>query len=471
MQRLKQLLGEEALATAWQGAAHTLAAPGAEVEQSIALARQHYADGKAPGTSVLHGGLKPELAAACMAQRIEREKLLLRVKLAKLLEEQEQKRGSEGAADKHFELRQDDADPDALKGFELVLDDAPVAPPEDVKSLISSIQLDLREIPDEYLVPAGPGEYDPSLFEEQESDPDAVWKGSYHEEGAFLYDEWDFGRQNYRKHWCAVREKDVAPVHDQFPDHTLDKYSGVVKHLRKTFEAMRDEDRLLKRQSDGEGVDIDALVEALADAHDGREMTDRLFTRMHRADRNIAVMFMVDMSGSTRGWINEAEREALILLCEALETLGDRYAIYGFSGMSRKRCEIFRVKNFDEAYDAEIKARISGIKPQDYTRMGFAIRHLSHLLNAVDARTRVLITISDGKPDDFSDYRGEYGIEDPRRALIEARRNGIHPYCITIDEQAHDYLPHMYGAAAYTIIDDVAQLPYKVSDIYRRLTT
>jgi nitric oxide reductase NorD protein len=234
---------------------------------------------------------------------------------------------------------------------------------------------------------------------------------------------------------------------------------------------MRDEDRLLKRQIHGDNVDFDALVEALADVRSGREMSDRLFTRLHRTERNIAVVFMVDMSGSTKGWINDAERESLVLLCEALETLGDRYAIYGFSGMTRKKCEIFRIKRFDEPYDETVRGRISGVRPQDYTRMGFAIRHATDLLLAVEAKTRLLITLSDGKPDDYHDnYRGKYGIEDTRRALLEATRAGIRPFCITLDQEARDYLPHLYGAARYTVVDDVAKLPYKVADIYRRLT-
>jgi nitric oxide reductase NorD protein len=286
-----------------------------------------------------------------------------------------------------------------------------------------------------------------------------------------LVAEWDYRRKAYRKQWCAVREREVEPVHDGFAAKTVEKYRGLVKHLRRTFEALRDEERLLRRQSDGDGIDLDALVEALADARDGREMTDRLFTRLHRNERNIAVAFLVDMSGSTKGWINDAERESLVLLCESLEALGDRYAIYGFSGNTRKRCELFRIKAFDQPYDAEVKARISGIRAQDYTRMGFAIRRLNELLAGIDAKTRILITISDGKPDDYDNYRGDYGIEDTRRALQESRRQGIHPYCITIDEQARDYLPHLYGPAAYTVVDDVRSLPLKVSDIYRRLTT
>jgi nitric oxide reductase NorD protein len=139
--------------------------------------------------------------------------------------------------------------------------------------------------------------------------------------------------------------------------------------------------------------------------------------------------------------------------------------------MTRKRCELFPIKHFEESYDATVRARISGIEPQDYTRMGFAIRHLTQVLQETDAKTRILITLSDGKPDDYDSYRGEYGIEDTRRALIEARRGGIHPYCITIDEEARDYLPHLYGPAAYSVISDVKSLPLKVSDIYRRLTT
>ena len=234
---------------------------------------------------------------------------------------------------------------------------------------------------------------------------------------------------------------------------------------------MRDEYKILKKQPDGENLDIDALVEAISDVRSGMEMTTRVYRKASRVERNIAVVFMVDMSSSTRGWINLAQREALVLLTEALQSLDDRYAIYGFSGMTRKRCQLYTIKTFDEDYNSEIKARISAIKPQDYTRMGVTIRHLSTLLDAINARTKLLITLSDGKPDDFDSYRGEYGIEDTRMALLEARQKGIHSFCITIDEQARDYLPHMYGDSNYVVVDDVAKLPYRISEVYRGLTS
>lgn len=439
---------------------------------SLAMADEHQGRADLPAPGFLHGELQLEQVRAVMSARMEREKARFRSILRDIVTELKGQDAADATAHRFADRggRQIPTEAD-LEDIELTLDGQPVAVPENARALSRSIVQDIGRIPDDYLVPAGPGEYDPRLLQDRELDPDDVWQGVYHEIGAHLYSEWDFRRQHYRKQWCAVREKTVAPAYDDFHRATLLKYGALVGHLRKTFEALRDDNRLLKRQQHGDDVDIDALVEALADCRDGSEMSDRLFTRLHRTERNIAVIFMVDMSGSTKGWINDAERESLILLAEALETLGDRYAIYGFSGMARKRCEIYRIKAFDEAFDDEVKARISGIRPQDYTRMGFAIRHLSRILNEVDARTRVLITISDGKPDDYDGYRGEYGIEDTRRALLEARRDGIHPYCITIDREARDYLPHLYGPAGYTVVDEVSALPFKVSDIYRRLTT
>jgi nitric oxide reductase NorD protein len=270
----------------------------------------------------------------------------------------------------------------------------------------------------------------------------------------------------------VLRELDVHPGSPDFIDATLAKYAPQVALLRQTFEMLRGEDKVLKKQKNGDDYDLDAVISAYADMRSGRELPEWLLTRRYKAERDIAVMFMVDMSGSTKGWINEAEREALVMLCEALNVLGDRYAIYGFSGITRKRCEIYRVKRFDERYDDDVRRRIAGILPHDYTRMGVAIRHLTALLNTIDARTKLLITLSDGKPDDYSDnYRGEYGIEDTRQALIEAHRRAIHPFCITIDREARNYLPRMYGTVNYTVIDDVARLPLKVADIYRKLTT
>jgi nitric oxide reductase NorD protein len=431
-----------------------------------------------PPPAIYQGILQLDRVAEVMQKRIEKEKAYFRIALSELAREFLKKKSDDESddvdvgAETRFDVRTKDQTQPLNSGvIELELEGELVPVPDHVKELMTSIIVDFGEIPPEHLHAAGPGEYDLKKYEEDMLNPDDVWKGPYHEEGAALYNEWNFKRQHYHKNWCVLRELEVKPEYDDFVENTLLKYKGLLKSLRHTFEILRGEDKLLKKQVHGDDVDIDALVEAYADVKSGMEMSDRLFTKMHKEERNVAVIFMVDMSGSTKGWINEAERESLILLAEVLQILGDRFAIYGFSGMTRKRCELYKIKAIDEDYNDEIKARIANIQPQDYTRMGVFIRHITRIFNGIDASTKLLITLSDGKPDDYDTYRGEYGVEDTRQALYEAHRDGIHSYCITIDEQARDYLPHMYGAANYSVIDDVAQLPLKVSDIYRRLTT
>ncbi|MDH5485020.1 MAG: VWA domain-containing protein, partial [Gammaproteobacteria bacterium] len=472
MMRLTEAAEQAVLIHQLTDYAEQLAHKHCSVEHTISLLQQLY-NHEPPPLSHYHGQLDPQQVESVRAIRLAREKDLFRTALAQMTEESLGKKTEQFSDEEKqlFELKSV-ADRDMPDGFsyQLQLDGAPVQPPDNVISLMDSIIQDLGLIPDDYLVAAGDGGYHYGPDEDTQDAKD-VWSGSYHEEGASMHKEWDYKRQRYKKNWCALRELDVHPVNNSFVDDTLKKYAGLVKSLRRTFEVLRGEDKILKRQPFGDDIDIDALVESWADVQSGLEMSDNIFTKMHKEERNIAVIFMVDMSGSTKGWINDAEREALILLCEALETLGDRYAIYGFTGNTRNRCEIYRVKSFDDNYDATTKGRISNIIPHDYTRLGVFIRHFTEMFNDVDAKTKLLITLSDGKPEDYDGYRGDYGIEDTRMALIEARRDGVHPFCITIDSEARDYLPHMYGKSRYIVIDEVKQLPLKVADIYRHITS
>ncbi len=465
-----------------------LAAPEAGVADSLALARAVPADALPPAWPFL-GRLDPARAAAVREARILREKAAFRNALARLRAQLGEQAAQDGAADagdsaagtgegvaedrsrRPLRVEAEEAG-DGDITVEVTLDGKPVAPNPDVVSLAQSIVQDLGGIPDDYLTAAGEGPYRPAGEASPAEDAERLEPERIAAADTVLYDEWDCFRGHYRKNWCVLREFDVHPGDPAFVPAALARHKGAVYRLRRSFEALRGEDKLQRREPHGDDLDLDAVIAAFADVRGGAELPARLFVRRQKTERNMAVMFMVDMSGSTKGWINDAEREALVMLCEALEILGDRYAIYGFSGITCKRCEIYRVKRFDERYDDLVRQRIAGIIPLDYTRMGVAIRHLTRLLDAEDARTKLLVTLSDGKPDDYSDgYRGEYGIEDTRRALIEAKRRGIHPFCITIDREANDYLPRMYGPVNYAVVDDVAKLPLKVADIYRRLTS
>lgn len=286
-----------------------------------------------------------------------------------------------------------------------------------------------------------------------------------------VYDEWDYRRKGFRKKWCVVKEKEIERVQTNFIEQTLTRYRGHIRRLRHQFEMMRTTERFVRRQRDGSDIDLDAMVESLSDIHAGLPPSDRLFVRLARDERDIAVHFLVDMSNSTAGWVGKSIKEALILICEAMEMLDDRYAIYGFSGMRRLRCEIFPVKRLNERYSKVVRERISAIGPREYTRMAPAIRHMTSLLEPVEAKVRLLIVLSDGKPEDYDDYKGEYAIEDTRHALLEAKARGIHPFCITIDRQAHEYMAHMYGEVNFIFIDQVDRLPARMPEIYRALTS
>ena len=471
------------LSKTWKRAFEKLKDPDTTVRDTMFFLESIYKDEDAPEDKLYQGTLNPHQARITMEARALKEKQSLKNKLTQLQQELDLNH-RQNTENRHGEVSQDSIAETGEKGFsinkieddtlpdgfniELQFDDETIEAPEDLQKLLASILQDQGEIPDEYLITDNDsGKYPHENESKQEDNTgDALEINN----DVFLYDEWDHSRQKYRKQWCHLKEIDIQPKHNNFVNNTLHKHRGLLKRLHRTFEALREDDKRMKRQPFGDDIDLDAVIEAYADTKIGIEATQNLFTKSRKMDRNIAVMFMIDMSGSTAGWINEMEREALVLLCESLEILGDRYAIYGFSGVTHKRCELYKIKEFEEDYNHEVKARISGIEPQDYTRMGAAIRHLTKRLHKVEARTKLLITLSDGRPDDQDGYRGPYGIEDTRRALIEAKFLGIHPFCITIDDEAMDYLQHMYGAVNFAVIDQVDKLPHKVSEIYRRIT-
>ena len=286
----------------------------------------------------------------------------------------------------------------------------------------------------------------------------------------FIYDEWDIKKGRFRKEWCALREMTINEGTDKIVEEIQAKYSHLISSIRKQFEAMRDEAKRLRRQSFGDDIDIDAAVEMAVDIKTGSAPSDGLYINTKKERRDMATALLVDVSGSTNGWVIDTEKAAMVLFSEALNSIKDKYAIYAFSSRTRANCNFYTVKGFNEKYSEAVKRRIAGLNSGDYTRMGPPIRHLANILEKTDARKKLMITLSDGKPEDYDEYKGEHGIEDTRMALIEAKMKGIASFCITIDKEGANYLPHMYGEANYTIIDDIEKLPSRLPQIYKKLT-
>lgn len=291
------------------------------------------------------------------------------------------------------------------------------------------------------------------------------------------YPEWDESVQDYRLNWCRVVERPVEAASDEFVSRVLSIHQSTIKSLRRVFEGLRSPNfRRVSGQSDGDELDIDAVVRRVAELRAGMEAGDRLFIRRDKKERNVAVAFLVDVSGSTSRQLDsgqrviEVEQESLVLLCESLEAVGDRYALYAYSGQGRGNVEFLTIKDFEERLGAGTANRLGGLHPRQQNRDGAAIRHAVAKLRARDEKTRLLILLSDGRPLDQG-YKDEYALADTKAALREARFGGIHTFCVTIDREADSYVRRMYGDTEYAVMDRVESLPSKLPKIYQRLTT
>ena len=290
------------------------------------------------------------------------------------------------------------------------------------------------------------------------------------ERGTALYPEWGEDIQDYRGNWARIREQTLPGKSLGFYREVLDKHSGLLKKIRREFQMLKPEGfTRRKRQYDGDDIDLEAVVENWVDRKVGLSPSEKNYTLHQKKKRDIAVAFLIDMSRSTKGATIELEKEALIIMSEALNEVGDAFAVFGFSGDNRDNVDYFRIKSFDDPYDHPVKKRISAITDCFENRDGTAIRHTISKLRRRSERTKLLILLSDGKPVD-KEYSGTYAIEDTRLALKEARHYGIRTFCITVDRTAAEYLPRMYSHSSWTVIDEVNKLPEKITRIYRMLT-
>jgi hypothetical protein len=331
------------------------------------------------------------------------------------------------------------------------------------------------------------GEFDELDGSEAWSEGEAPEQGLEEGEVAFNYDEWDRELVDHRVGWCRVIEKKVKRGSRDFVDDTRERYKGVVSSIRHQFQLMKPENLTrITNELDGEDYDLNAVVDFFIDRRADGQQSERIYTKRLRRRRDVAVSFLLDQSSSTARTIGrhplqpythpgrriiEIEKEGLVLMSEALEAVGDVYAINGFTSEGRRNVKFYVLKDFQEHYSDEVMRRIGGITYQNNTRLGAAIRHASAKLEKQEARTRLLIVLSDGRPYDHDYGDARYAREDTREALIDTKSRGITPFCITIDRESESELRDLYGEVGYTIIDDVMSLPERLPGIYRRLTT
>ncbi|MSP78147.1 MAG: VWA domain-containing protein [Dehalococcoidia bacterium] len=377
---------------------------------------------------------------------------------------------------------------------------------QQVASLFANNLMREAGMPPANMPPMGQG---PFVHMDEEGGPLEV-----HEPFSYLYDEWDFRAGDYKPRWCLVREKVVPEGDVGFWRQTVTTYAGLLNQIRRQFEMVVPESfRRIKGQTDGEDFDLDATLEAMIDKRAGITPSDKVYWKRNKVQRDVAVALLLDMSASTAEAIEEGsrstddwaapndpveymtwlrahrgesgarrqykriidiEKESAVLLMQGLELMDDKYGIYGFSGYGRENVEFSVIKDFHEPLNDNVRRRLDRVTPMHATRMGPAIRHATAKLDAVDAKTKVLFLLSDGRPQDRGYSREgvekEYAVHDTKRALTEARRKNITPFCLTVDKSGHDYLKTMCQDMGYEVLADIHSLPERLPFLYRRLT-
>lgn len=289
------------------------------------------------------------------------------------------------------------------------------------------------------------------------------------------YPEWDWEAGDYLAAGAIVHSRPPDVSDDSWGNAVLAQHGPLVRRLRERFERLRARRVRLNQQRDGDELDLAACVRAIVDQRSGHVVDDRLYLAVRPARRGLAICLLIDISGSTDEWIDakrrviDVEKIALLLASEALDALGDAYAILTFSGKGRTNVRMRTIKSFDATNGSLIRRRIAALEPEGYTRAGAAIRHAAALLESHPAAHRLLLIISDGKPNDVDTYEGLQGVEDTRQAIHEARAQGVYPFCLTIDRQGQQYLGRIFGESGHAVLRNPSQLPIALIKVVKHL--
>lgn len=288
----------------------------------------------------------------------------------------------------------------------------------------------------------------------------------------FFLDEWDYKKNAYLENYVKIKPIITTNIKAISIPKRLTK---IVKRVQNELDLM-ELDRIKKiNLAYGDEVNIDSWIDYRG-SRNKEGHNQKFFETFEKKTRDMSTLILADISLSTEAGITSEIRvidmvkDGLMVFSEALERLQDRFAIYAFSSLKNTNVRFHIIKNFKEKYSNLIRGRIDAIKPGYYTRLGAAIRESTRILNNQKSANKLLLIISDGKPNDVDRYDGRYGIEDTKKAIMEAKKKGITPFCVTIDLEAKDYLTHLFSKNGFIVIRDTKKLPKVLPEIYMNLT-
>ncbi|HMV11730.1 MAG TPA: nitric oxide reductase activation protein NorD [Nitrosomonas sp.] len=294
----------------------------------------------------------------------------------------------------------------------------------------------------------------------------------------FHYAEWDYQIQLERPTWVTVQEKRAKAGDIVLVDSIATQYKREISRMKFLLDAMQPQGvQRIRKLEDGDEIDINAAISSTIDIRMGQQPDPRIMMRSVRKIRDISVLVLLDLSESTNETVSGQEfsvldltRQATVLLADAINKIGDPFAIHGFCSDGRHDVEYFRYKDFNQPYDEQPKAKLAGMTGQLSTRMGAAIRHASHHLKQQRSSKKLLLIITDGEPADVDVRDPQYLRYDTKKAVEEAGRSGAITFCMSLDPRADQYVSRIFGAKNYMVVDHVERLPEKLPLLYAGLT-
>ncbi len=294
----------------------------------------------------------------------------------------------------------------------------------------------------------------------------------------FHYAEWDYQIQLERPTWVTVQEKRAKAGDIGLVDSIATQYKREISRMKFLLDAMQPQGvQRIRKLEDGDEIDINAAISSTIDIRMGQQPDPRIMMRSVRKIRDISVLVLLDLSESTNETVSGQEfsvldltRQATVLLADAINKIGDPFAIHGFCSDGRHDVEYFRYKDFNQPYDEQPKAKLAGMTGQLSTRMGAAIRHASHHLKQQRSSKKLLLIITDGEPADVDVRDPQYLRYDTKKAVEEAGRSGVITFCMSLDPRADQYVSRIFGAKNYMVVDHVERLPEKLPLLYAGLT-
>ena len=289
----------------------------------------------------------------------------------------------------------------------------------------------------------------------------------------FSYPEWNFTERRYKPDFCQVFPEVPQSHASDYYQKTLYHNKKTLQHLHRTFARINNERKQYRRQVSGESIDLDAVIDLFTDLAAHHTPDERIFCSSRKKRKELSILFLLDLSLSSDGYahgnrIIDVEKQVSILFGEVLDAYGIRFEIDGFYSKTRNYTRYIHLKAFDQPW-SQARNNIGSAQPQGYTRIGPALRHATALLKKQPCRKKWLILLSDGKPNDYDNYEGQYGVQDVKQALREMSAEGISNYAIAIEEQARYYLPQMFGENHYNILSGPIEMIQSLTKLYRRI--